>query len=307
AQSSYSNYGYVTNEVSTYTLSDGSAGNRPRQWTYDNNTNTYTVSNPVGGFSQSTSYIVPDLLRKEIGVDSQPVAQYGGFDSIQTTNTYIDPFWGTNTVVFSYSRVLPRYQTNALNELTQFTYDSASRVKIVTTPSGFSRAYDYFTNGTYVNFLRAVADSDTNVTYRLSYFTYTTGGLLHSYTDPRALTITNTWDNLLRLTSVTYPDTTYASNSYNRLDLSGAKDRLGNWTYLGYDSMRHPTAVTNALSNKTFFTWCGCGSLESITNALGEVAAFVYDNQSRLRTVSFTNNLCLNYSYDLAGRVTNVT
>ena len=113
----YSNCGYVTNEVSTYTLSDGSAGTRTRQWTYDTNTYTYAVSNPVGGFSQSTSYTVPDLLRTEIGADSQPVDQYAGFDLIQATNAYINAFWGTNTVVFSYSRVLPRYHDENLAAL----------------------------------------------------------------------------------------------------------------------------------------------------------------------------------------------
>ena len=36
-------------------------------------------------------------------------------------------------------------------------------------------------------------------------------------------------DALNRLISVSYPDGTYESNRYDKLDLFGRKDRLGNW------------------------------------------------------------------------------
>ena len=96
------------------------------------------------------------------------MAQYAGFDLIQATNAYINAFWGTNTVVFSYSRVLPRYQTNALGELAQSTYDSQSRVTSTTTPAGLISTNICFTGGTYPGFLDRSIDfaaSGTNTTY----------------------------------------------------------------------------------------------------------------------------------------------
>jgi YD repeat-containing protein len=105
-------------------------------------------------------------------------------------------------------------------------------------------------------------------------------GLVYS-ADERGLTTTNTYDALNRLTCTVYPDGTYLSNIYTKLDLSASRDRLGNWTYFGYDALRRQTALTNALGQVTLTTYCGCGSPATISNALG-VTTYIYDNAGRL-------------------------
>jgi hypothetical protein len=65
---------------------------------------------------------------------------------------------------------------------------------------------------------------------------------------------------LQRLTSVAYPDGTTISNRYTRLDLTATKDRLGAWTYFGFDAVRRNIAVTNALGNYTLYNYCTCGA-----------------------------------------------
>jgi RHS repeat-associated protein len=139
-----------------------------------------------------------------------------------------------------------------------------------------------------------------------SSFTYS-NDLVSTFTDQRGLTVTNTWDNLQRLTSRTYPDGTYISNQYTWLDLTAAKDRLGNWTYYGYDQLRRNIAVTNALGKYELFSYCSCGALESVQDALGNITRYYYDNQSRLTNVLYPDSYTLNNAYNLVGQLTNVT
>ena len=49
------------------------------------------------------------------------------------------------------------------------------------------------------------------------------------------------------------------------------RDRLGNWKYLTYDSLQQLTSETNELGRATTYSYCDCGALESITDALGNV------------------------------------
>ncbi len=306
----YNSYGFPTNEVSTYTQSDGSAGTRTNQYLYADNVTTNILTDWSGAPFNTNKFTLPNLLQQQIGPDNLTLAQYEGYDQVQRTAVYSDTsFAFTNTVTTYTTRVLPRYQTNAVGELTQFTYDSQSKITSAKTPAGLITTNLYLASGAYTNFLDQSIDfsvSGTNTTYyRTNSYTYTSSGLVSTQTDPHGLTVTRTWDNLLRPTGVSFPDGTFTSNRWDKLGLVATQDRLTNWTYYGYDSLRHLTAITNAANQKTYLTWCGCGSLESIANALGEVTSFAYDNQSRLKTLTFTNSLYLNYSYDLAGRLTN--
>ncbi len=76
---------------------------------------------------------------------------------------------------------------------------------------------------------------------------------------------------LNRLTGTFFQDGTFISNIYVNLDLGAHKDRVGNWTHYSYDGFHHLLYLTNALTNITEFTWCSCGSLTSIKNALNSI------------------------------------
>jgi len=52
------------------------------------------------------------------------------------------------------------------------------------------------------------------------------------------LTISNTWDVLGRLLKVTFPDGTYVSNSYEKLDIVRVVDRMGFVSGFAYDGFR---------------------------------------------------------------------
>ncbi len=93
-------------------------------------------------------------------------------------------------------------------------------------------------------------------------------GLPTSVSNDRGLTVLPSWDNLNRLTGILFPGGTTISNVYNWLDLGATQDRLGNWTYYSYDGLQHLTVITNANNAVTTLSWCGCGSLTSILDAL---------------------------------------
>src|SRR6266496_1188080 len=119
---------------------------------------------------------------------------------------------------------------------------------------------------------------------RTNSFTWNSDGTMRSHTDERGLAVTNYWDGLRRLTGILYPDNSTVSNVYTYLDLTAVKDRMGNWTYYGYNSLRQLTAVTNANNVITRYGYCDCSALTFVTNAFGvsglqEVTEFVYDRQ----------------------------
>jgi len=151
------------------------------------------------------------------------------------------------------------------------------------------------------NFLARTIDLEIS---RTNGFAYANNGLVQYQTNELAGITTNTWDNLLRLTS-SADGRGYISNRYDKLDIVGERDRLGNWRTYGYDGDDHLVAATNELSQPTYFSWCGCGALESITNAIGDVTQFTRDLQSRIGTIMLSPSIYYSLYYDLSGRLTN--
>jgi RHS repeat-associated protein len=198
------------------------------------------------------------------------------------------------------------FVTNALNEPTELGYWSGTpKLGTVRWPGGLTASLNYYAsnalspNGGFPQTLQW-----TNVGRALT-FTWT-NGLPHTVSDERGLSVTNTWDGLNRLTRTTYPDGSYTSNWFDKLDLIGARDRLGHWTWYSYDALQRLRTITDARSNVTTLTWCDCGGLESVTDPLANTTTLFYNNQGRLTGVQFPDDRSLAYHYDTAGRLTNV-
>jgi RHS repeat-associated protein len=184
--------------------------------------------------------------------------------------------------------------TNALGEVTRYSYDAYERLASIIDPNGLITTNIYGVDG----FLAQQID----IGFATNAYTYS-NALVYTYTDPRGLATTNTWDALNRLTSIAFPDGTYVSNCYTFLDLTATKDRLGNWTYFGYDPMRNKIAETNALGNTTLYSYCDCGSLESIQDAAGNSTLFYYDNAGRLTNTLYSDGYSVGRFYDSLDRV----
>ena len=166
------------------------------------------------------------------------------------------------------------FVTNALNEVTAYSYDTQGRRTSVRLPSGLTTTNIYYASGAGAGFLQTTVDLPIN---RINTYTYA-NNLIYSHTDDRGLTTVNTWDALNRLVKIYYPDDTFVTNSYDRLDLVQIKDRMGYTNSFGYDAMRRQVAATNALGRYTLYDYCTCGALDSIQDAAGKFTLFTYDN-----------------------------
>jgi len=201
---------------------------------------------------------------------------------------------------FSYNtRHQPIYETNAMGYVTTNAYDSLGHLIGVQTPTGLHMTNYYNSDGYLV----------TNIAFeifRTNRYTYA-NGLVATHTDERGLTTSYTWDNLRRLVRVDYPDGTYSSNGYLRLDIIQKRDRLGYSTYYHYDGVRHMDTITNALGKIASYSYCSCGALENSQDFLQKITDYNYNNAGWLTNIVYPDGYALTYQYDLKGRVTNTT
>ena len=150
--------------------------------------------------------------------------------------------------------------TNALQEVTFYTYNTDKLLTSVKSPAGLTTTNIYFATGSDAGRLDKTIDLEI---FRTNSYTYA-NGLVFSHKDERGMATTNLWDALQRLRRVTYPDGTFITNIYDKLDVVKVIDRLGLTNSFGYDPMQRRVAATNALGRYTHYVYCTCGSLDSV-------------------------------------------
>jgi RHS repeat-associated protein len=246
-------------------------------------------------------------LRNSLGAVTTNISTYSAGFRINIyvyAPNQVDLLIATNALGFQvssnsyngYHEVTTNY--DALNEETVYTYNANQQLSSVTLPNSLVTTYAYGAD----NFVAQQINSG----FATNSYTYT-NDLVLTHTDARGLVTTNTWDNLNRLTKTAFPDSTFISNTYNKLDLVQTVDRMGFTNSFGYDSMRRMVTATNALGTITAYDYCECGELNSITNALGTsvqaVTQFSYDNQGNLTNSIYADNYSLTNTYNLLRQV----
>jgi YD repeat-containing protein len=240
-----------------------------------NVTATYSTGYDVWPLTRTRQYVYNGLdLATVIGPQGEILAGYG------------------------YTNHLVIRATNAVGDVTLYTWDPQERLTSVKTPAGLTRTNLYFASGTYTNFVQTAIDLEIS---RTNSFTYT-NDLVSTHTDERGLTTTSLYDNLNRLTN-SANSLGAISYVYDKLDLVREVDRLGFATSFAYDALRRRTAETNALGRATLYTYCTCGSLDWIEDAAGNYTHFTYDDAGRLLTAVYPDNYGVTNQYDLLGEV----
>ena len=284
------------------------------------------------GTSAWTSY-----QRNAFGMPTQQIDKWTAGGSAQyRTNTFVydsnltDLLYhiGPDNVTdlgYGYDQVnhphLPLRMTNALQEVTTYTYmtDGTQRLSQQQTAAGLLSTYTYGTD----KWIQTIVDSISGTPLRTNSFTWLNGNL-RNFTDARGLTTTNTFDKLNRLTEVDYPDGSCEKNIYytfstslysnstggtNILDITGHQDRLTNWTYYAYDSLRQLAEITNALGNVTAYSYCYCGGPATVTlgygTSIAETTSYTYDQQGNRLTTTFPGSSVFTNRFDLWRVVTN--
>lgn len=189
--------------------------------------------------------------------------------------------------------------TNAVNEVTQFNYDSLGRLTNEVSAFGSIRQYEYYPTGNYTNWIQKVIDVQIGRTNSIAYV----NGLPSTKTDERGLTLSFSWDPLQRLTSVTFPDNTYVSNCYLGLNLVLTKDRVGNTSTFAYDDVGRVSAQTDARSNTTSIAYCACGSPSVIINPLNEYLWKDYDFRGNLTNIVYADGTARKHQFNKLGQL----
>jgi RHS repeat-associated protein len=250
------------------------------------------------------------------------------YNLIGKTTKSTDPTGRTTSYVYSANNVdlLEVRQTNGGNDLLRkYTYNAQHLPLTDTDAAGQVTTYTYNTQGQLLTSKNAKNETTTyayggavpagqlasitsppfNSVSAITRFTYDSANRIRTVTDPDSYTVTIDYDNLDRKTKVTFPDATFEQFQYTdngtgamTLDLTGARDRRGRWTYRHYNGNRRLDAVTDPANQTTLYGWCTCGALTSITDPKGQTTVFNRDLQSRVYQKVFQDGSTLDYLYE---------
>jgi YD repeat-containing protein len=245
------------------------------------------------------------------------VGTYTKLDGTIGTRTNVNSYYGNGQDLLQVigpngERTVSNYVNNAYHQIdrsydalaqeTIFTYNSNRQLTSLKRPAGLTTTNLYFTSGTDSN--RLATNIDLEIA-RTNSYTYYSNGLVATLRDERNLVTTNFWDNLQRLTGRTFAETTgfsSISNVYTYLDVTAAKDRMGFWTYFGFNPVRQKVAETNANGVVTRYGYCDCGALLSVTNAwstaIAQVTTFEYDYQGNRLVTRFADSYNMTNWFD---------
>ncbi|MCL5099168.1 MAG: hypothetical protein M1608_16850, partial [Candidatus Omnitrophica bacterium] len=239
-----------------------------------------------------------------------------GYDRLRRVSYVIDRC--TNTTYYEYCGCgSPSAVTDPLGNTTYFSYNNAGWRTNVLYPSNTFEYYGY-------NSLGQLTSRTNSLGVRT--YTYNNQGLLTTIsnnagleqgigydindnpvtaTNASGVVVSQTFDQLGRLETRTYPDTDPEEFAYSARGLTSYTSANGKLTQYGYDEAGRKTSETTPKNELITFGYNAGGDLLSLTDHLGRVTTWTYDTEGRVLTKqyegqSFTN---LVYHYDANGRL----
>jgi RHS repeat-associated protein len=215
--------------------------------------------------------------------------------------TQVDPLG--YTVKFAYEPTFNQLTSvrDQKNNLTAYSYDGQGNLTGITYTDGSNELFSYDTKGNVTEWVNRRGDSltytydDRNQLLTYSYvdtpqvdftYDYDAIGNLISATDDTG-TITLDYDDVDRLTNVTYPDNRTIEYSY---------DTVGRLTQLIYPD-----------GYEVNYTYDRVGRLQSLTDGNGvTLVSYNYDAVGRLVRENHGNGTYTTYTYDAAGQLTDI-
>ena len=191
---------------------------------------------------------------------------------------------------------MPAAVTDASGETTSIAWHSTfKKPTTVTNPKSEVVTYTYDTGTSNMGRLTGLSGDMVGAPLAI---TYDAKGRADSVTNGSGYELEYTYDNLDRLTQVTYPDNTTETTSYSRLDKQWQKNREGKWTQYFYDSARRLAAVVDPANRVTKFDWCSCGALHGFEDANGNKTSFKQDLQMRVTEREYADGSKITYTYE---------
>ncbi|HYK06094.1 MAG TPA: cysteine peptidase family C39 domain-containing protein [Thermoanaerobaculia bacterium] len=190
----------------------------------------------------------------------------------------------------------PIRYTDAAGQLTQIAYNTFGQITSMTLPDGTAYNVIYNAIGLAVEFNRAGGNRHI----------LTWDGLdrVSTWVDPLGFTTTVEYDDIFdRVSAFVYPDGTAERYEYDRFDPVSYTDRHGGVLTLAYDTIGNVVSMRDAAGRSLSYEWCGCGSLEKLTDARGNATTWLRDDHDRVTAKYVAGQLVHEYNYDSAGRL----
>ncbi|HLH57089.1 MAG TPA: RHS repeat-associated core domain-containing protein [Verrucomicrobiae bacterium] len=171
---------------------------------------------------------------------------------------------------------LPLTVTDAAGQTTVNAYNSRGQLISQTNAKGQVSTFSYDANGFLLSATGPLSGPNDSAK-----FTYDAVGRIQTFSDTEGYKVTLGYDNLDRVTSISYPDGTSEQRVFDKLDLAAVKDRLGHWTTNSYNAIGQLVSTQDPLGRVTQYEWCKCGALTAMTDPMGRTTRWMYDAQSR--------------------------
>jgi RHS repeat-associated protein len=223
------------------------------------------------------------------GIDLAAVRQWRSASSTTETLTELD--WTAAR--------LPQTTTDAALKETTFTYNAAGQPVTATNALSETTTFIYDANldgtpdasGYLIRVEGPVSGANTS-------YTYDSAGRIHTVTDSEGYVLTYDYDDLNRVTVVTYPDSTYDQLVYDRLDLKAVRDREGRWTRYWYNGVGQRVLTLDPAGRTTLVDYCRCGAPKLLVDGEGNATRWEYDIQGRVTKKIYADFSETLYTYE---------
>lgn len=244
------------------------------------------------------------------------------YDALNNPISIVDPL--NRLTTYEYNGTLLTSVTNALNEVTAYTYTPEGFLESVTDPLGNTTSYTYDSHGQRTSMTDPLGN-----TWTYSYDPQGLGRLVDA-TDPLGRVSHSEYDAAGRLTSQTQDYD--AAKSQNQDDVwnivteyaydargnqTSVTDTFGRVTQYEYDNADHLVKTIDPAGNETVNAYNTAGQLTSTTDALLHVTQYGYDAVGRLvantdalgnaTTTVYNLDGTVDHTIDALGRITSYT
>ena len=304
----------LTNQATTYSLANGSRGERTTKWIYDTNNwiDLLQVIGPAGDTEMQYGYNSNhQVIGETNALGYWTMYAYNGngqvtnvtrSSGLTTTYTYDANGYLTNITdvqigrseSFTYANGLVKTHTDPLGRISTNTWDALQRLTSVSDALGYiSNVYtkldltamrDRLGNWKYFTYdSMQQLTSETNELGRATTYSYCDCGALESITDALGNTTTFNYDLNGRTTSILRPGGLNVTNHY---------------TIFG-----ELTRVTDSAGNNTTNWYNHQGIVLAVSNAFGRVRSVTYDIEDRPITLTDANGISITNTLDDVGRI----
>ncbi|HRV75713.1 MAG TPA: hypothetical protein P5106_09095, partial [Caldisericia bacterium] len=254
-------------------------GNLLTEFEYDNRGRINKITQNTSGTSEQWSY------------------QYD-YKGRVSSSTYTH---GTETQVTSYEYYgndKVKKITDSNNEITEFRYNIDGKLVKVINPDSGEETWEYDRLGRVIS---NTSPEGVEVEY-----SYNDNGKLYQFTKVKGddgtndYTFTFEYDDLLRPTKITKPDSSYTQRTYkNETNLvSAERDELGNISEYSYDTSGRLSSSEDAEGHTLDYYYNDCGTIKQVTDGSGNSYKYEYDSAGRLNKVTDALNNSWEYTFD---------